>query len=147
MRNQYKIGILIAISLFSFTESSITHSDFSNRIYTNELSNGDSLLIINSMTGCFLGEKFELKIIMDKDLYYVSYIEHHHSKLLKIDKTFPLDFKKDLVSFELLTDPNLSLGIGSNCMMIFKLNDELPDTINKCPKEEFYYNLINRIKN
>ena len=58
----------------------------------------------------------------------------------------PLDFKKDLIEFEIMTVPSLIYGVGSNCNTIYKLNNEAPDTVNECPSEKYYHQLINRIK-
>ena len=81
---------------------------------------------------------------MDSNEFKVSFTENDNQKIIK--KTLPLDFKKELIEFELMTDPNLKYGVGSNCMMIFKLNDEPFDTISKCPQVKYYDNLIEKIK-
>lgn len=81
---------------------------------------------------------------MDSNEFKVSFVENNNAKT--ITKTLPIDFKKDLIEFELMTDQNLKYGVGSSCMMIFKLNDEPFDTIQKCPQVKYYNNLIEKIK-
>lgn len=88
------------------------------------------MLIISTFTNCFNDSKSSLKIRMDSNEFKVSFTENEDTKTVK--KTFPLDFKKELIEFELMTDPNLKYGGGSNCMMIFKLSLEPFETIRKC---------------
>lgn len=139
------LGVSLTFGLLSFTGVDSKTFPEQKRIYTEDIENGDSLVIINSFTNCFNDSRFTLKLLMEANEFHVSYTERGHSET--ITKTLPLDFKKELLEYELLTDPNMKYGVGSNCMMIFKFNDNLPDTIHECPQEKYYNNLIKRIKN
>jgi hypothetical protein len=139
------LGILLSFGLLSFIALDSNAFFERERVYTYELKDGDSLVIISSFTNCFNDSRFTLKILMESNEIHASFIESGNSEV--ITKTLPLDFKKDLIEFELMTDPNLKYGVGSSCMMMFKLNNEPFDTIRKCPQVKYYDNLIEKIKN
>tara|TARA_B100001115_G_scaffold183992_1_gene184680 strand:+ start:2145 stop:2588 length:444 start_codon:yes stop_codon:yes gene_type:complete len=138
-------GVLLIAGLSSFIRSESKPIPERKRFYTNELQNGDSLVIISSFSGCFSESGFTLEIFMESDQFHLSYQEGGKSEI--ISKTLPLSFKKELSDFELRTVPNMAYGIGTSCKMIFKFNNERFDTIRECPQEKYYYRLLERIKN
>ena len=137
-------GIILPLVISAFTSLATETALQRKQSYTANLQTGDSLVITNAFTNCFNDSKFTLKLYMLAKEIELSFHEEGQPKI--IHKTLPLDFKKDLYNFEMMTDPNMAYGIGSGCQMIFKLNNQPADTLRKCPKEKHYQRLLERIK-
>lgn len=146
MKRPLKIifSLALALGLLSIMGFAPEVHSPKERLYAKALQNGDSLFIMQSYSNCFNRAGFSLKLYRKSDSFHAILKESDSDEIVL--KTMPLDFKKNLIEFEIMRDPPMSKGMGSNCRTIYKYNDAMADTVHDCPQTKYWRQLLDRIK-